>query len=326
MGEIIDHVRSRHPSEPAPHRRSVRQHVDTALAALTDNTRRAYRSAWTAWQRWTAEHRRSPLPASADDVADYLQARHATGAAPASIRVACAAIARVHQVAGFPSPVADCRCRDLLRQIYREGRSRGRGQVAGVGWKQAEEAAARAEDSGSLQGLRDGAIVRLMSDSLARVSEVSALQYCDVEPETTTSGGTVLIRASKNDQFGDGSTRYIGPATLAAVGRYLTASGHTSGPLFRRLLRGGQSSPAALGPDSIRKIVRQRVAEVTGGAGRVGGHSLRVGSARELAAAGASLAELQQAGGWRSPASPEVYIRREAAARGPVARRRYQVG
>ena len=318
MGEIFDHARSRHPLETTPHLRSGRQHVDAALAALADNTRRAYRSAWTSWQHWTAEHRRPPLPASAVDVADYLQARHATGAAPATIRVACAAIARVHQVSGFPSPVADCRCRDLLRRICREGRTRGRGQVVGVGWKQAEEAAARAEDSGSLQGLRDGAIVRLMSDSLARVS--------DVEPETTTSGGTVHIRASKNDQFGDGSTRYIGPSTLAAVGRYLAASGHTSGPLFRRLLRGGQSSTAALGPDSIRKIVRQRVAEVTGGAGRVGGHSLRVGSARELAASGASLAELQQAGGWRSPASPEVYIRREAAARGPVARRRYQVG
>ena len=234
MGEIIDHVRSRYPSEPAPHLRSVRQHVDAALAALADNTRRAYRSAWTAWQRWTAEHRRPPLPATAVDVADYLQARHATGAAPASIRVACAAIARVHQVSGFPSPVADCRCRDLLRQICREGRSRGRGQVVGVGWKQAEEAAARARRQRQPAGAaRDGAIVRLMSDSLARVSEVSALQYSDVEPETTTSGGTVHIRASKNDQFGDDSTRYIGPSTLAAVGRYLTASGHTSGPLFR---------------------------------------------------------------------------------------------
>ena len=41
-------------------------------------------------------------------------------------------------------------------------------------------------------------------------------------------------------------------------------------------------------------------------------------------AAGASIAELQQAGGWRSPATPAIYIRREAAARGPVARRRYQ--
>ena len=51
---------------------------------------------------------------------------------------------------------------------------------------------------------------------------------------------------------------------------------------------------------------------------------LRVGSARELAADGASLVELQQAGGWRSPTTPAV--RRESATRGPVARRRYGVG
>ena len=60
--------------------------------------------------------------------------------------------------------------------------------------------------------------------------------------------------------------------------------------------------------------------------GRRIGHSLRVGSARELAADGASLVELQQAGGWRSPTTPAVYVRRESATRGPVARRRYGVG
>ena len=60
--------------------------------------------------------------------------------------------------------------------------------------------------------------------------------------------------------------------------------------------------------------------------GRRIGHSLRVGSARELAADGASLVELQQAGGWRSPTTPAVYVRRESATRGPVARRRYRVG
>jgi len=72
--------------------------------------------------------------------------------------------------------------------------------------------------------------------------------------------------------------------------------------------------------------VDARAAAVDGIAGRIGGHSLRVGSARELAADGASVAELQQAGGWKSPTTPGVYIRREAAARGPVARRRYKVG
>ena len=33
---------------------------------------------------------------------------------------------------------------------------------------------------------------------------------------------------------------------------------------------------------------------------------------------GASVAELQQAGGWKSPTTPGGYIRREAAAHGPL--------
>ena len=88
--------------------------------------------------------------------------------------------------------------------------------------------------------------------------------------------------------------------------RALATSRRPYGPLFRRVLRGGHSSAEPLGADGIRKIVRKRVAAVIGVAGRFGGHSLRVGSARELAAAGASVAELQQAGGWRSPTTPEV--------------------
>ena len=323
------------PLEPAPraHRRRARrrttaqQRIDAGLAALAANTRKAYTTVWSAWQSWAAEYRCKAIPATAADIAIYLEARHASGAAPATIRVARAAIAKVHQVSGLADPTADSLCRDVLRRIGREGRHRGRGQVAGIGWAQAEAAASLADDgSGSLQGLRDAAIILVMSDTLARISEVAALQCKDVEAYTTDEGGSVHIRASKADQFGEGSTRYIGPATLTAIDRYLQAAEHATGPLFRRVLRGGHGSSEPLGADSMRAIIRKRVAVVPGSGGRVGGHSFRVGSARELAAAGASVAELQQAGGWRSPATPEVYIRREAAARGPVARRRYKVG
>ena len=105
-------------------------------------------------------------------------------------------------LSGLLDPTTDSLCRDVLRRIGREGRNRGRGQVAGVGWAQAEAVAARAADSGNLQGFRDAAIILVMSDTLARISEVVALQCSDVEPETTTSGGTVHIRASKTDQLG----------------------------------------------------------------------------------------------------------------------------
>ena len=318
---------------PRTHRRpphpgaTAQQRIDAALAALAPNTRTAYASAWSAWQRWAATSGCQAIPASAADVAVYLETRHAGGAAPATIRVARAAIAKVHQVSGLADPTVDSLCRDVLRRIGREGRHRGRGQVAGIGWAQAEAAAALAGDgSGGLQGLRDAALILVLSDTLARISEAAALQCRDVEAYPTHGGGSVHISASKADQFGEGATRYIGPATLTAINRYLQAAGHAAGPLFRRVLRGGHGSSAPLAADSIRTIVRQRVAAVPGSGGRVGGHSFRVGSARELAAAGASVAELQQAGGWRSPATPEIYIRRETAARGPVARHRYQVG
>ena len=300
--------------------------IDAAVAALAPNSRKAYASAWRAWQRWADEHGRPVLPAAPGDVADYLMVRHTTGAAPATVRAARAAIAKVHRVSGFTDPTADGLCGDVLKRIGREGRDRGRGQAAAIGWQQAEKAARRAEQDGSgLRGLRDCAIILLMSDSLARISEVAALQVADVE-EDDADGGVLTIRVSKTDQLGTGHTRYLGPATLQAVRRYLTAAGHRSGPLFRQVRRGGHGSAAPLGAESIRAIIRARAAEITGSAGRIGGHSLRVGSARDLAAAGASVAELQQAGGWRSPSTPGVYIRREEAARGPVARRRYQVG
>ena len=48
------------------------------------------------------------------------------------------------------------------------------------------------------------------------------------------------------------------------------------------------------------------------------GHSLRVGSAQSLAAAGASVVEMQQAGRWKSPSMPGQYARKQmGAARWP---------
>ena len=53
---------------------------------------------------------------------------------------------------------------------------------------------------------------------------------------------------------------------------------------------------------------------------------LRVGSAQSLAAAGAGLVELQEAGDWQAPTMPAHYARHQLAARGAVAKRRYQAG
>ena len=177
---------------------------------------------------------------------DYLEVRRAVGDSRATVRTTRAAVAKVHQVSGLTDPTADGLMRDVLRRIEGEGTDRGRGQVVGIGWAHVEAAASLSSSGGAgLQGLRDAAIIRVMFGTLAWVSEVEALQCADMEADAT-SGGTLLIRASKSDQQGERSTRYIGPATLTAINRYLEAAGHSAGPLFRQVRRGGHACAAAV--------------------------------------------------------------------------------
>ena len=132
------------------------------------------------------------------------------------------------------------------------GRIEKSGEVAGVGWAQAEAAAARAADSGNLQGFRDAAIILVMSDTLARIGEVVALQCSDVEPETTTSGGTVHIRASKTDQLGADGIRGIVRKRVAAVPG---SGGRVGGHSFRV---GSARGRAAAGRAGGARLIRRR--------------------------------------------------------------------
>ena len=92
-------------------------------------------------------------------------------------------------------------------------------------------------------------------------------------------------------------------------------------PLFQRIDKTG-TPRGPISARSVRRIIKARCA-AAGIDGRVSGHSLRVGSAQSLAAAGAGLVQMQQAGRWQSPTMPARYTAGELAARGAVARLRY---
>ena len=163
-----------------------------------------------------------------------------------------------------------------------------------------------------------------MSDALLRVSEAAALDVADVQRQGAGSG-TVTVRSSKN-RPGRAHVRYLGAPTMQRLAAWLSSAGITAGgPLFRQVLKDGATVTGRLGARSIRSIIAKRAA-AAGVAGRVSGHSLRVGSAQSLAAAGAGLVELQEAGDWQAPTMPAHYARHQLAARGAVAKLRYQAG
>ena len=169
-------------------------------------------------------------------------------------------------------------------------------------------------DLEDLRGLRDAALIAVGSDGLLRISEIAALQVDDVE-QTEDGSGRLTVRSSKTDQEGAGEVLYLGESTVRRVTAWADAAGIASGPLFVRVRKNGLIGTEPLSTVSIRRIIRDRC-QAAGVQGRVSGHSLRVGGAQSLAAGGASLVEMQQAGRWQSPNMPGHYAKGQLASQG----------
>ncbi|MDE2654943.1 MAG: tyrosine-type recombinase/integrase [Gemmatimonadota bacterium] len=289
-----------------------------AGASLAPSTVRAYGRLVAALEAWLAARGRVRDDAA---VADWIADLHQIGQSPATIGQAVAAIRFASRVSGQPDIAGPATAR-VLAGIRREGRGRGPGQVQGIGWPGADAIAALAAASRSPAGLRDAAMVALASDCLLRVSELVAVDVADIAREDDGSG-RLTVRHSKADQEGRGQALYAGPGTMARIAAWCDCAGIGSGPVFVRILRGGHPRPGArITARAARQVIASRAA-AAGIPGRVSGHSLRVGAAQSLAAAGAGLVELQQAGRWGSPSMPGHYARGQLAARGAVARLRH---
>ena len=206
-----------------------------------------------------------------------------------------------------------------LAGIRREGKERGKGQVDGVEREDMLRVVTFAESEKTIAGLRDAALIRLMSDCLLRISEAVAVDVGDIQKST------LRIKSSKTDQEGRGEVLYVGGPTLKLIDRYCTSADIQSGALFRRIRRGDNITGERLTDVSARRIIKAR-SKAAGVEGFISGHSLRVGSAVSLAQAGASVVDMQNAGRWKSPQMPAHYAKAELAERGAVARVFYGKG
>ena len=276
-------------------------------ASLAENTLKAYQRALYNLETWL-----SGRTLSDQLLANYITALHETGKSPATIGQAVAAVKwqlkhQSQKSINFPITQA------TLAGIRREGRDRGRGQVDGLIWQDVERVCIYAETEGTIAGLRDAAMIRLMSDCLLRISEVVAVNVGDLKERTLT------IRSSKTDQEGASESLYICEPTRKVLKRYSERAGITEGALFRHIRRGDHIQQTRLHPHSARRIIKKRAADA-GVEGFISGHSLRVGSAVSLAQAGATVVDMQVAGRWKSSQMPAHYAKAELAERGAIAR------
>ena len=279
---------------------------DLIKQGISPNTIKAYQTAMQKLEAWL-----DGQILTDSLLATYITELHHQGKSPSTIAQVVAAVkwaaskSRIDVVGEITQ--------GTLAGIRREGKDRGREQVAGLIWQDVERIAAFAEANKTIAGLRDSAMIQLMSDCLLRVSEVVTVEVGDLNKTTLT------IRQSKTDQEGHGESLYVCASTRRVIKQYRQKAGIECGVLFRQIRRGDHVQSSGLTDFSARRIIQKRSVDA-GVKGFISGHSLRVGSAVSLARAGASVVDMQVAGRWKSSQMPAHYAKAELAERGAIAR------
>lgn len=283
-----------------------------ARGALSENTLRALRADSAVFSRWCADQGLSPLPATPEAVAGFLDAH--SDRAPATLRRYIASIAHLHRAGGVDDPTKADVVKLAMRRISREKGTRQKQAEAVTRSHVDRMIAATGTDT---IALRNRALLSVAYDTLCRRSELVALTVDDLT-EAEDGTGTVTLRRSKTDQEGAGMVRYLAPDTMQHVKAWIESAGITDGPLFRSVRKGGNVGDKMDGKDVAR--VLKRMAKAAGLSLDPSGHSVRVGCSQDMIAAGFSLPEVMQAAGWKSPAMPARYSENLLAKRGASAK------
>ncbi|MBM5461549.1 site-specific integrase [Pseudomonas sp. P66] len=142
-----------------------------------------------------------------------------------------------------------------------------------------------------VRGVRDRALLLLAwSGGGRRRSEVVGLQVQDLR-QLDADTWLYALGATKTDTSGVRRVKPIQGAPAHALSTWLEAAPAQTGPLFRRLYRGGKVATKGLSGDQVARIVKRR-AQLAGLDGDWAAHSLRSGFVTEASRQGVPLGEI----------------------------------
>lgn len=280
--------------------RAILRANNLAADARSENTRRAYRTAWKQFTDWCQRLRFHPLEGEADVIGMYLADRSET-LALASLRVHLAAIIAARRIAGTPIDAKDPRIADVMRGVAR--------RVAGKSQAEATPALlddvcamVRALPDSSPWTIRNRAVLWLGFGAALRRSELVALNIGDVS--IVSAGLQIDVRRSKTDQTGKGHLIAVARGRnpdlcpVVAVERWREARAidrddpnSAKLPLFVGLDPAGRLTEERLGDRAVARIVRSAARAAGLPSGRWSGHSLRAGLVTSAVLNGSELAD-----------------------------------
>jgi integrase len=227
-------------------------------AAKPESTLRAYDADVDRYAAWCARVGLTAFPATPVVVGAYLAA-HAEGFAhPTRVRWV-AGIAHQARIEGAPLDTKDPAISATLDGIANTFPVRGRRAAALT----IEDLRAIVDPCGEdLAGRRDRALLLVGFAGALRRSELAALEVGDIR--WTREGLVLTIYKSKGDQKGEGAElaivqgEHAATCPVAALRAWLTQAKISTGPVFRKVARGGHVQADRLSGGGVWQIVTRR--------------------------------------------------------------------
>lgn len=302
---------------------NTRAAAEAFIAAGTAaNTVRSYQSALAYWSAWLQlRYQRAlgdaalPPEVAVQFIVDHL-ARPDTGGwshlLPADLDVALVAagvkgklgplafstvrhrlavLAKWHLLKQWDSPTETAAVKTLLREAGKAQVRQGVAQRKKTAVVLEPLQAMLATCTDGVRGVRDRALLLLAwSGGGRRRSEVIGLQVEDLR-RLDADTWLYALGATKTDTGGVRREKPLHGPAAQALNAWLEAAPATSGPLFRRLYKGGRVAASGLSGDQVARIVKRRAA-LAGLDGDWAAHSLRSGFVTEAGRQGVPLGEV----------------------------------
>lgn len=303
---------------------TTRAAAEAFIAAGTAvNTVRSYRSALTYWAAWLRlRYDRAlgdgalPPEVAVQFIVDHLARPNADGTwshlLPANVDAALVAAgvkgklgalafstvshrlavaAKWHRLRDWDNPCEVAAVKTLLREARKAQVRQGVAQRKKTAVVLEPLRAMLATCSDGVRGVRDRALLLLAwSGGGRRRSEVVGLQIEDLR-RLDTDTWLYALGATKTETSGIRREKPLRGSAAQALSAWLAVAPAVSGPLFRRLYKGGKVGTTALSADQVARIVQRR-AQLAGLEGDWAAHSLRSGFVTEAGRQGVPLGEV----------------------------------
>ncbi|MDA7459983.1 tyrosine-type recombinase/integrase [Candidatus Pelagibacter ubique] len=279
-----------------------------------NNTVRAYKSDFNDFGIFCAQNGFKSLPSDPKIVSLYLTHLSTKDAKMSTLKRRLVSIGVIHKLKGY---YLDTKHPSIIENIMGIKRRKGSFQKSKkpilINSLKLIIDAIDQKNKQEIKKFRDRSIILIGFSGGFRRNEIVSLNYDDLDfvPE----GLKINIKRSKTDQFGEGFTKalpYFDSSQYCPVislKNWLDISKITSGPVFRRFLKGSKLSENRLTDQTVAILIKEYLNLAGISSENYSGHSLRSGFATSAAESGVEERNIMAMTGHKSTEMVRRYIK-----------------